>query len=56
MNVVKVSKKMKHSRELAFIAQSLEAAIRLKDGFSVQVLTTRLLKMGYRLEVESESK
>lgn len=54
MNIVTISKKMKKSDILTFIVDSLETAIRLKDEFAVQVLTTRLLGMGYRLEVENE--
>ena len=54
MSVVTVSKKMKQSKELNSIVEKLETAIKRKDEFAVSILTTRLIGMGYKLEVQGE--
>ena len=48
--MITVSKKLKRSDEFNYIVESLERAYKLKDEFSVQVLTARLINMGYKLE------
>ncbi len=52
--MITISKKLKQSEKLTFICNKLEAAIKSGDSFAVQVLVSRLLGMGYKLEVQGD--
>lgn len=52
--MISIAKSLKRTELLLSLVKKLESAISLKDEFAVSILTTRLINMGYRLEVQND--